>query len=90
MGRLENIDNLIKDNNPAEALVLLDRIVAENPSDARALFLRGKAYWRMGQRSKAMSDYASAASLDPESPAVQALEQARDVESFFNPDLLNP
>lgn len=87
---MDQIDKLLKDNKLDEALVLLDRIIENAPDDAEALFTRGKIYWRLGQRSKATSDYAAAASIDPESPAVQALEQARDIENFFNPDLLNP
>ena len=55
-----------------------------------ALFLRGKIHWRLGNRSRATSDYAAAAAADPDSPAAEALEQARAVEDFFNPDLLNP
>lgn len=87
---MDQIDSLLKDNKLDEALVLLDSILEANPTDAEALFARGKIYWRMGLRSKATSDYAAAAAYDPESPAVQALQQARDIENFFNPDLLNP
>ncbi len=37
-----------------------------------------------------MTDYAYASELDPSSPAIKALEQARDIAGFFNPDLYNP
>ncbi|WP_304967895.1 hypothetical protein [Duncaniella muris] len=50
----------------------------------------GKLRWRMGDRSGAMGDYAKAVELNPDSPAVMALEQARDIADFFNPDLYNP
>ena len=33
---------------------------------------------------------ACASELDPSSPAAKALEQARDIAGFFNPDLYNP
>jgi len=85
-----NIDSLIRANRLEEAMVLLKEYIAANPSDARALYLRGKAWWRMGERSKAMSDYAASASIEPDGIAQHALEHARDIEDFFNPDLLNP
>ncbi len=71
-------------------MVLLDEFIAANPDHAEALFLRGKVWWRMGERSRATSDYAASAAIDPAGPAAKALEQARDIADFFNPDLLNP
>lgn len=87
---MKQIEELLKNNKIEDAIVLLSDIINKSPSDADALFLRGKLYWRLGNRSKATSDYAAAAGLDPDSPAASALEQARDIENFFNPDLLNP
>lgn len=84
------IEELLRENKPEEALVLLDGIIHANPDDAEALFLRGKAYWRLGDRAKATSDYAASALLAPDGKAVAALEHAREIENFFNPDLLNP
>lgn len=86
----QEIQTLLEENKLEEALVLLDRIITADSSDSDALFLRGKLYWRQGNRPRATSDYAAAAALDPESPATQALEHAREIEAFFNPDLLNP
>ncbi|MDE5785421.1 MAG: hypothetical protein K2H98_02720 [Duncaniella sp.] len=73
-----------------EALDALNALVASVPADAALLFMRGKLHWRMGHRARATSDFSAAAAIDPSSPAVRALEHARDVESFFNPDLYNP
>lgn len=57
---------------------------------AEELYRRGRELWREGNRAGAMSCYAEAVSLDADSPAAVALEQARSIEAFFNPDLLNP
>jgi len=54
------------------------------------LYRRGMLYWKLGRRGAAMSDYAAAAALDPDSPAVQALEQARAIMDFYDHDLYNP
>lgn len=87
---LQDIKTILADNKIDEAINELNAIIANNPDDDDALFLRGKAYWRLGNRSRALTDYATAASINPDSPATFALEQAREIEAFFNPDLLNP
>ena len=85
-----NIQALLDENKILEAIESLNTILEVDSNDADAFFLRGKAYWRLGNRSRAVTDYASAVALDSESPAKFALEQARDIEAFFNTDLLNP
>lgn len=87
---LENIERLTAEGKTDEALAMLTVAIAEQPADDRLLFMRGKLYWRMGKRSAATSDYAKAVEANPDSPAARALEQARDVADFFNPDLFNP
>lgn len=87
----ENIESLLKTDRPAEALAAVDEAVASGSGPkAQLLFLKGKALWRLGRRSEATSAYAASAALDHDGPAVRALEYARDIESFFNPDLYNP
>lgn len=88
--KLQDIQAILADNKINEAINELNALIAINPNNDEALFLRGKAYWRLGNRSRALTDYATAASINPDSPAVFALEQAREIEAFFNPDLLNP
>ena len=87
---LQDIKTILADNKIDEAINELNALIAINPNNDEALFLRGKAYWRLGNRSRALTDYATAASINPDSPAIFALEQAREIEAFFNPDLLNP
>ncbi len=81
---------LISQGHYKKALELLDEIIRLEPTDDEAYFHRGKLKWRMGDRPGATGDYATAVSINPSSPAVTALEQARDVADFFNPDLYNP
>lgn len=84
------VNRLISENQLDRAIGLLSEAIAGNPGDAEALFMRGRIYWRKGKRSEAISDYEAAAALDPSSPASIALEQARNVMDFFNPDIFNP
>lgn len=87
---MTKIDHILQENTAENAIVLLGQLIEAEPGNAYALYCRGRLYWKLGERAKATSDYAAAASLDPAGPASMALEQARDIENFFNPDLLNP
>lgn len=87
---LDNIKNMIAAGNHKAALEELGNILAASPDNDEALFMRGKLRWRAGDRAGAASDYARAASVNPDSPAVAALEMARSINDFFNPDMFNP
>lgn len=94
MDNIQIIDTFVAEGRLREAIGRLGEMIAEAPEDnvylAGLYFRRGKLSWRSGDRAGATSDYAKAAALDPTSPAVKALEHARDVADFFNPDLYNP
>lgn len=53
-------------------------------------YRRGRAYWKLGDKGRAMSDYSHAAALDPSSPAAEALDLCRSIMDFYNTDLYNP
>lgn len=95
MNLIEEIDKILR-NNPSDNLLsealrrVQHEIATGGENEAELFFIQGKLLWRMGERNRAASAYARAAALNPDSPAVQALEHARTIESFFNPDLLNP
>lgn len=90
MSELQIIDALVVSGRYGEAVEQLTGMIDSDPENAVLWFSRGKLLWRMGKHSAAMNDYAHAAELDPSSPAVHALEQAREIAGFFNPDLYNP
>ncbi|MBQ9077868.1 MAG: tetratricopeptide repeat protein [Muribaculaceae bacterium] len=78
------------ENRLDEALSRLNEYIAGEPESDEAYFMRGKVYWRIGDKRQALNDYSRAVGLNPESPAARALENARDVYDFFNPDIFNP
>lgn len=85
------IQQLLDTDRPEDALREAERRLADKPDDGITLFLLGKALWRTGRHAQAQNAFArSAGLLGPESPAARALEYAKDILSFFNPDLLNP
>lgn len=90
MGISNKYQQLVSENRLQEALDELDRLIEASPGDDGFLFARGKVRWRMGDRAGATGDYAKASMINPESPAAKALENARDIADFFNPDLYNP
>lgn len=91
MVQLQNIENLIASGDLSGALEALTELIEAHPEGLDELYFgRGKLYWRLGRRSEATSDYMKAVALNPASPAARALENARDIEAFFNPDLYNP
>ncbi|MDE6176800.1 MAG: hypothetical protein K2F71_04585 [Paramuribaculum sp.] len=97
MTRINNhsdfIAKAIADSDYSRAIALYGEAIdaaADPLLKATLYFERGKLYWKTGCRSAATTDYAAAAELDPDGPAVAALDQAREIENFFNTDLLNP
>lgn len=90
MGVLQKIDELINKNMLEEALLLLNNELESTKNNDKLYFTRGKLHWRMGNKAQAITDYEHAVDINPHSMARIALENARDVISFFNPDLYNP
>lgn len=87
---LQKINELISHNREQDAIKLLSGIIEQTPDCDDAWFMRGKLFWRIGEKRKAMNDYARAVELNADSPAARALENAQDIQAFFNPDIFNP
>lgn len=90
MSVFQKIEELINENRLEEALLLLNKKIEDDKNNDKAYFCRGKVYWKMGNKSQAITDYEHAVDINPDSPARIALDNARDIISFFNPDLYNP
>lgn len=85
----EKVERLINDDKLEGALILLNEAINASP-DAELHYQRGRLHWKMGRKTEAMSDYATASKLDPSSPATAALEMAREIMNFYHRDLYNP
>lgn len=85
----EKVNTMAESQGVDSAISYLDRLIDEQES-ADALYLRGRLNWKLGRKGEAISDYSAAVALDPHSPAAAALDMARQVMDFFNPDLYNP
>lgn len=80
-----NDENLLK-----ERLVRLDAAIAGGGATADDYYNRGRLYWKLGDKGRAISDYNSAVALDADSPAAEALKLASSVMDFYHTDLYNP
>lgn len=85
-------DRLFASSDAGKLLASIDELVGSEDGfgDPVSFYLRGRLRWKLGQRGGAISDYERSVALDPESPAAEALAQAREVMSFYFRDLYNP
>ena len=90
MSVFQKIEELINENRLEDALLLLNKEIENDKNNDKTYFYRGKVHWKMGNKSKAITDYEHAVDINPNSPARIALDNARDIISFFNPDIYNP
>ncbi len=74
----------------AARLKSLDARIAADGSDEEALIERGRLYWALGERSKAIGDYLAAQKLNPSGKATQLLKATYEILDFYNKDLYNP
>ena len=84
------IAEIIADATLEEARREVELALSVNAGDDRAYYCLGRVLWKYGHRSEAMAAYSAAVKINPDSKARHALEMAREVFDFFNPDLLNP
>ena len=82
----QHIEQLFNTNRLDEA----ESLLSPASDDAWTLYMLGRIAWKRGDKSAAISLYERAEAIDPASEAAVALEQARDVMSFYNKDLYNP
>ena len=68
----------------------LSQIINAGNATADTYYQRGRLNWKLQQHGAAISDYETAAQLDPSSPAVQALEMSRQIMDFYHKDRYNP
>ena len=86
----ERISALLDGNKADEAIELLGRYRDEGGEmDDRLFYLLGNAWRKKGNWQMAMNNYLEAIHLNPDSPAVRALEIAEDILAFYNKDMYN-
>lgn len=84
------IAKLIDLGRSTGAVAEADRLIAEGKATAMTYYQRGRANWKLGRKGEAMSDYSKSVSLDPKSPAAEALIICREVMDFYDKNLYNP
>ena len=86
----ERISSLLEQNDADGAIAELERWSAlGGEMDDGLYYLLGNAWRKKGNWQMAMNNYLEAVNLNPESPAVQALEIAEEILAFYNKDMYN-
>lgn len=86
----DRIQALLDANDADEALTLLDGYrAAGGPMDDSLYYLQGNAWRKKGNWQMAINNYLEALSINPESPARQALDIANEILDFYNKDMYN-
>mgnify|MGYP003523887911 CR=1 FL=1 len=88
----ENIEQLLRDSKPDEAIARLEAYLATPGASCLdvAYYLLGNAYRQKSDWRKAINNYNRAVQLNPDGPAKTALQTAKEILDFFNHDLYNP
>ena len=86
----QDMENDKMAEDAAGRLRTLGERIAADGSDEEALIERGRLYWALGQRGKAISDYLAAQRLNPSGKATQLLAATYEILDFYNKDLYNP
>ena len=73
-----------------ELTSIIETPTASAQERARAYVERGRLRWKSGDMSGALSDYNTAASLDPDGPGAQLAEHTVGILDFYNHVLYNP
>jgi len=82
---------LFEQNEFIQSQELLNELIINNPGDIDSLILRGRISSKMQKWGDAMNDFAAVLDLDPDnSDAKSGLEMARNILSYFTPDMFNP
>ena len=86
----ERIQALLDAYETDEAISLMESYRAGGgPMDDTLFYLLGNAWRKKGNWQMAIINYNEALSLNPESPARQALDIANDILDFYNKDMYN-
>lgn len=88
------IKALLADDRIDEAIAAANEVctssTATNEDRAKAYYLRGNAYHRLGDWRMAQNSYLEAMDLDPNGPATMAYNHAQEILAFYNKDMYNP
>ena len=89
----QHIQQLIADCKVDDAISALSESIPKLDNEdcrARAYYLLGNAYGKIGNCREAIHNYCCSMELDPDGPATEAYRRACEILDFYNHDLYNP
>lgn len=82
---------LFDKNELAGSLEIVSRIIMNQESNADALLLRARIYYKMQKWGDSMNDYYSVLEIDPQNQeAKSGIEMAKSILGYFTPEMFNP
>ena len=87
MSTIEDIQSLIENDCPEQAIKALDTLIPQTSKDDHLFYLRGKAYLKTSNWQKALENFLEAKYLNPESPAQEALAMTNQILEFYHKDV---
>lgn len=82
---------LFDKNELAGSLEIVSRIIMNQESNADALLLRARIYYKMQKWGDSMNDYYSVLEIDPQNQeANSGIEMAKSILGYFTPEMFNP
>jgi predicted negative regulator of RcsB-dependent stress response len=86
----EELKRLLAQSRADEAIAAMESYRQQGGEmNDRLFYLLGNAWRKKGNWQMAMNNYLEAVQLNPESPARQALDIAREILDFYNKDMYN-
>jgi predicted negative regulator of RcsB-dependent stress response len=86
----DRVKDLLDAHKADEAIRLLETYRADGGTmDDELFYLLGNAWRKKGNWQMAMNNYLEALSINPDSPAKQALDIANEILDFYNKDMYN-
>ena len=90
----QHLQQLIADCKVDDAISALSEAIPALGGDtdgrARAFYLLGNAYGKLGNWRDAIHNYCCSMELDPDGPAAEAYRRACEIVDFYNLDLYHP
>lgn len=87
----EECKGLLRIGDTANALLLVDRLIAEAAEpDDELFYIKGNICRKQQDFQAALNNYLTATTLNPDSPAKEAQQMILDILNFYHKDLYNP
>ncbi|MBQ7985246.1 MAG: tetratricopeptide repeat protein [Bacteroidales bacterium] len=87
---LQTIRNLTESEQYIQALETVEALLANEPENDWAWYLKGNIYKKQEQWQQAINSYSQAIAINPANPATTMRRICKDILNFYDKTLYNP